>query len=493
MKTLNEKQYENLRFLQCLGSILGVLFLAYILELVKGTKTIGYVALFSVFLFLPFIISVLMYKKDRESKAIRMVAMLGYMLLYGFVLLTSDTILAFVYILPPLMAFQVYQDSKSVLKLGILVIVINLAYVVISLLGDSPKPLSEYEIELAAVIMAVVFNIVSCKVLENVSENRLNQIEAEKEKVEVMLHQIVEVTDRLCDSVSDITMEARQMATDGVNSKNAISDVLAGTNELAETVQSQLQMSENISRLTGDTVAVTGTMQDVVRNTMTYTDAGMEDINELAMSSEEGKRAGAEAQNGMRMLEEKAAEALEILNIIGGITGQTTLLAFNASIEAARAGDAGRGFAVVAEEIKNLAEETSKATENINRIIMELQGQTQEAQNSVAELLEVNDKQLALIQKTREAFGRIEGEVEQINTQADAQSEKIGFVSYSNLEINKSVENLSAFSEELLANMENTQRITDRTIEGAENINELLNGAMEDIRKLQIMVETQKH
>ena len=124
---------------------------------------------------------------------------------------------------------------------------------------------------------------------------------------------------------------------------------------------------------------------------------------------------------------------------------------------------------------------------------MELQGQTQEAQNSVAELLEVNDKQLALIQKTREAFGRIEGEVEQINTQADAQSEKIGFVSYSNLEINKSVENLSAFSEELLANMENTQRITDRTIEGAENINELLNGAMEDIRKLQIMVETQKH
>ena len=281
MKTLNEKQYENLRFLQCLGSILGVLFLAYILELVKGTKTIGYVALFSVFLFLPFIISVLMYKKDRESKAIRMVAMLGYMLLYGFVLLTSDTILAFVYILPPLMAFQVYQDSKSVLKLGILVIVINLAYVVISLLGDSPKPLSDYEIELAAVIMAVVFNIVSCKVLENVSANRLNQIEAEKEKVEVMLHQIVEVTDRLCDSVSDITMEARQMATDGVNSKNAISDVLAGTNELAETVQSQLQMSENISRLTGDTVAVTGTMQDVVRNTMTYTDAGMEDINEL--------------------------------------------------------------------------------------------------------------------------------------------------------------------------------------------------------------------
>src|SRR4051794_5105190 len=85
-------------------------------------------------------------------------------------------------------------------------------------------------------------------------------------------------------------------------------------------------------------------------------------------------------------LDASSAKIGEVVKLITGIASQTNLLALNATIEAARAGEAGRGFAVVAHEVKELATETGRATENISQQVDGIRGQTSDAVRSIQEI-----------------------------------------------------------------------------------------------------------
>lgn len=121
--------------------------------------------------------------------------------------------------------------------------------------------------------------------------------------------------------------------------------------------------------------------------------------------------------NVIQTLGERSKEINQIIDVISNIASQTNLLALNAAIEAARAGEHGKGFAVVADEVRKLAEQSSKSTENIRQLISSIQTDTNHAVSSMDKGKTEFAKGMDLVKSAGEAFRQIDQFVSQVNVE----------------------------------------------------------------------------
>ena len=156
------------------------------------------------------------------------------------------------------------------------------------------------------------------------------------------------------------------------------------------------QMSGNADETSGQANVVSVAVESVNRNIQTVatgTEEMTASIKEIAKNASDAARVAtsavkaAETTNAIvGKLGESSADIGKVIKVITSIAQQTNLLALNATIEAARAGEAGKGFAVVANEVKELAKETAKATEDISQKIETIQGDTRSAVGAIAQI-----------------------------------------------------------------------------------------------------------
>ncbi|MBT7768780.1 MAG: chemotaxis protein, partial [Rhodospirillales bacterium] len=173
---------------------------------------------------------------------------------------------------------------------------------------------------------------------------------------------------------------------------------------------------------------------------------------QVSQSAESTTMAVTEAERGKEMVQslvEAAQKIGEVVALITDIADQTNLLALNATIEAARAGDAGKGFAVVASEVKNLANQTAKATEEISSQISDIQDATQGAVSAIDEI------------------AKTIGEVNEISATISAAVEEQGAATS---EIARSVENAANETQNVKNNIEGVSRVVSETNTVADDL-----------------------
>lgn len=203
--------------------------------------------------------------------------------------------------------------------------------------------------------------------------------EARANTIEELIARFETVSGRALSAVSDAAGEMSAAARALDESSRSAGATTAEVN------QSGAQAAENVDTVAAAAEEMTGSIAEIAQ--------------QIARSSQIARTAAArvtETNDDVAALNEAASKIGDIVRLINDIAEQTNLLALNATIEAARAGEAGKGFAVVASEVKSLAEQTGKATASISDQIHGIQGATGKAVDAIANIGEVIDEMNAI-------------------------------------------------------------------------------------------------
>ena len=298
------------------------------------------------------------------------------------------------------------------------------------------------------------------------------------------------------ESVISVTQASSNLAINMQQSKSAndvVIDSINSVNEIAsiqaERIGNTFFQIEDVSNKIKYTVDSINSLKKKVIEANQNTNTGKKTIDNMISQINDINIVLYNFREESKVLNEDSQKIGQVVEMVQEISEQTSLLALNASIEAARAGEAGKGFAVVAEEVKELAEQSQKATDKIEHIIKEIQIRTNKIYGDAETSANVIDKSNNFANTVVNAFEEIsksnndidEGTDDIINYIKEV-SEKISIINEAMESINKNTEKLSCDSENSSAVTEEQIAVIDEVSSQASQLQEMaetLNSSVE--------------
>ncbi|UGA53480.1 methyl-accepting chemotaxis protein [Vibrio sp. VB16] len=281
---------------------------------------------------------------------------------------------------------------------------------------------------------------------------------------------ITSMAGNLKDTIEEINNTAVVLNT----SSSRIAESAASVNHSSESQMRQLEQTSTAMN------EMTVTVDEVARNAMeastaateahSYSENGIQTVNDMNNSIENLSNEIVYVQEVVNRLESETKSVGQILDVIREIADQTNLLALNAAIEAARAGEQGRGFAVVADEVRNLANRTQNSTDEIQQLITKLQAEAKtsvtlmdKSANNAKNTMDISQKANDALQSIQSSVSHIQDMNNQIATAAEEQTLVAA-------EINASIVGINDLAKETFENSENNSQQATKLTKAASQL-----------------------
>lgn len=302
-------------------------------------------------------------------------------------------------------------------------------------------------------LRAMVLNLQS-KIVEATEKTRLAEVESDRARMATQeAHAAKEQAER---AKADGMLQAANKL------EGVVEIVTSASEELAAQVEQSSRGAEEQSQRIGETATameeMNATVLEVARNASQAAESattargraesGAAVVGQAVKSIGEVQRQALSMKEGMSTLGERAKAIGQVMTVISDIADQTNLLALNAAIEAARAGEAGRGFAVVADEVRKLAEKTMAATKEVGEAILGIQEGTNTNIMSVESTVKTIGEATSLASESGQALAEIVHLVELVTDQVRSIATASEQQSAASEEINRSIEAVSRISTE---------------------------------------------
>ena len=299
-------------------------------------------------------------------------------------------------------------------------------------------------------------------VLEGLAEGRLDQRlqVTGRDEVGRMAGALNAALDRLTSTLRGISTNVTTLAASSAELTAVAGRMNSSAGRSASRAQAVStasdEISVNINTVSAGAEEIGSSINEIARSTSSAADVAGQAV-----------RAAGEAGGILQKLDVSSAQIVSVVKIITGIAAQTNLLALNATIEAARAGDAGKGFAVVAGEVKELAQETARATEDIRTRVAAIQTDSAAAVMAIGEIGAVIDQ----INATQTA---IAAAVEEQTATTNEMSRNVGEVAVGSRDISANVAEVAEAAAETTGAAANTAEAADELARIAQELQESL-------------------
>lgn len=437
--TRNNKTALNAHFVNVLAMEALIL-----LQSLDHKSTWGYFLVTAFLAFVPLLIEFIIYKKNSESKSLRFLIAIGFMLYYGFLLFTSANQLTFVFVITMLLVLSVYNDVRLSTLFSTLIFAENLTVVFLGSAGKLPGYLG-LDYGIIQIMFLMLIGTYSTKTNQTLQTN-----------FKSVFDNLSVLASEMKNGINDINEELVKLSDASATTANAMQEVTTGTNDTAEAVQSQLLQTQEIQNKVDLVSDSTNQITDHMQETLSVLTEGNQNVSLLVEKVDASVQSGIAVEEKLHVLEQSVTEMNSVVEFISRIAREIGLLSLNARIEASHAGDAGKGFAVVASEIAEMANQTKEATTSIASLIEHTSSGITETVAVIHQMLDGIREEKVSTDNTAASFTAIQESTLSIRDNVDVLTRHIEDLKEANSLIAESVQTISAVSEQVSAHAAET-------------------------------------
>lgn len=420
---------------------------------------------------------VLLRVKGWATELYRYDLVIGYGIFYTFVICTTESPIAFTYILPVTSLLVLYKNRKFMINCGIVnsLIIVGAAVYRYMLGFNSASDMKNYQLQLSCIILCYICYVMSIRHLNESDGAMTDSIKADLHRVVTTVEQVKTSSNTILDGITVV----RELASEN---KHGSDMVMLGMNELTDNnhmlqdrTTSSTQMTSDIRAQVENVVALISEMVSLVGKTESHSSVSAKDLQSLVSTATTMSELSTELENVLQNFQQEFGMVKQETGTIEKITNQTNLLALNASIEAARAGEAGKGFAVVADQIRTLSTETHASSGQIREALSRLDATSAKMTASIEETLKLIQVTLEKVTHTGENVNQIASDSAQLGRHIQVVDNAIKEVESSNTQLVSNMEQVTNIVETITGCIAHSSQTSERMLskyeETAANIN----------------------